>query len=144
MALPRFTFVSFLLRLLFAVLLVFLTYNPLESWSYYQWALRPLLENLGDFSIPKALVGVALTIGWGIFLGATYASIGAIGALMLSLLFGLSFWWIIDAGWLSLDNPNTLTWLVLIALSALLAVGISWSHLRRRLTGQVDVDETEL
>jgi len=25
----------------------------------------------------------------------------------------------------------------------ILAVGISWSHIRRRITGQVDVDELE-
>ena len=25
----------------------------------------------------------------------------------------------------------------------ILAVGISWSHIRRRMTGQVDVDEVE-
>jgi hypothetical protein len=38
---------------------------------------------------------------------------------------------------------STLTWIVLVGLSLLLAVGMSWSHIRRRLTGQVDVDEVE-
>ena len=28
-------------------------------------------------------------------------------------------------------------------LSLILAVGLSWSHIRRRLTGQVDVDDLE-
>ncbi len=86
---------------------------------------------------------MALLIGWGVFLGATYASIGMVGTIALSSLFGLGFWWLIDVGVISLDKPDSLTWLVLCALTLLLAVGISWSHLRRRLTGQVDVDDPE-
>jgi hypothetical protein len=33
-------------------------------------------------------------------------------------------------------NPKTLV----ISLAVLLAIGMSWSHIRRRLSGQVDVD----
>ncbi|MGB5773274.1 MAG: DUF6524 family protein [Sedimenticolaceae bacterium] len=32
---------------------------------------------------------------------------------------------------------------MLVLLSAILAVGMSWSHIRRRLTGQIDVDEVD-
>jgi hypothetical protein len=28
-------------------------------------------------------------------------------------------------------------------MCGILAIGISWSHIRRRMTGQVDVDEVE-
>ena len=82
-------------------------------------------------------------MGWGVFLNATYSSLGMIGMLLVTLLFGLLVWWMIDVGWVSLENPTTLNWLILIILSAVLAAGISWSHLRRRLTGQVDVDTLE-
>jgi hypothetical protein len=44
-------------------------------------------------------------------------------------------------GWLSLDSSNKLTWVILVVFSLILATGMSWSHIRRRLTGQVDVDE---
>ena len=30
--------------------------------------------------------------------------------------------------------------LVLVLLATILAVGLSWSHIRRRLSGQVDMD----
>ena len=143
MARSKFTSRSFLLRLLFAAALVFVTYNPVEPFSYYHWALRPLLENFADFSIGKSAVGVALLIGWGVFLSATYNSLGLIGMILISLFFGLLVWWMIDAGWVSLDNPSTLNWIILIVLCAVLAAGISWSHLRRRLTGQIDVDTLE-
>ena len=32
---------------------------------------------------------------------------------------------------------------VLVILCGVLATGISWSHIRRRITGQVDTDEIE-
>jgi hypothetical protein len=30
-----------------------------------------------------------------------------------------------------------------VVLSGILAIGVSWSHIRRRITGQVDVDDVE-
>jgi hypothetical protein len=36
-----------------------------------------------------------------------------------------------------------MAWIVLFVFSMILAVGISWSHMRRRLTGQADVDEVD-
>ena len=143
MARPKFTFTSFIIRLLLATVLVFVTYNPVEPWSYFHWALKPLFENFNDFSILKGLVGVGLLIAWGVFLGATLGSLGAVGTILVALFFGLMLWWLIDIGWISLEKPSTLNWLVLIALSLVLGAGVSWSHIRRRLTGQVDVDETE-
>jgi hypothetical protein len=35
------------------------------------------------------------------------------------------------------------TWIVLFATSGILAVGMSWSHVRRRLSGQVDTDDVD-
>ncbi len=97
----------------------------------------------GDFTILKGIASIALLIAWGVFLGATYKAIGMIGTVLLSVLFALGIWWFIDVGLISLDKPDTLTWLILLALIILLSVGISWSHLRRRLTGQVDVDDPD-
>jgi len=143
MAVTRFTPLSFIIRLVLALVLVFASYNPVEPWSFYHWAIKPLLENINDFTILKGLAGVALLIAWGVFLSATFSSLGLFGTVLVALFFGLGFWWMIDAGWISLERPNTLNWLVLIALSLVLAAGVSWSHIRRRLTGQIDVDETE-
>jgi hypothetical protein len=33
--------------------------------------------------------------------------------------------------------------MVLFVISALLAVGMTWSHIRRRLSGQFDIDDIE-
>ena len=34
-------------------------------------------------------------------------------------------------------------WLGLIALSLVLGIGLSWSHVRRRLSGQADMDDVD-
>jgi hypothetical protein len=35
------------------------------------------------------------------------------------------------------------TWIVLVGLAAILTVGLSWSHIWRRLTGQYTVDDVD-
>jgi hypothetical protein len=42
---------------------------------------------------------------------------------------------------LSIDSVTEFTWVILIILSLMLAIGLSWSHVWRRLTGQFEVDD---
>lgn len=134
-----FDFGSFMLRLVFALLLVFGTWNPTD-WSYLGWL-------IGDDGIRLeplvVIVGLVLLIGWIIYLRATFMSMGWLGVILGAALFAAVIWLFVDLGWLTLDDPGMISWLVLVLLSLLLAVGISWSHIRRRLTGQIDVDEIE-
>ena len=46
-------------------------------------------------------------------------------------------------GWLSFQNPTANTWIGLTAMSLVLGVGLSWSHVRRRLSGQADMDDVD-
>ena len=46
-------------------------------------------------------------------------------------------------GWLSLADHGTLIWIGLIMVSFLLTIGLSWSHVRRRVAGQSDVDDID-
>lgn len=142
MAVSRFNTQSFLIRLAAAIVLVFATYNPVEPYSYYEWALSPLFSS-GSFSVFKAFVGLILTIGWAVFVRATHRSLGVVGLVLAAAFFVLFFWLLIEQGWLSIDNTNVLTWMVLIGVSGVMAVGMSWSHIRRRMSGQLDVDETD-
>ena len=143
MAKSKFSTSSFAFRLFFAICLVFATFNPLQPYSYYYWALEPLLRDFSEFSILKGLIGIILLIGWTIFLRATLRSLGFFGTLLAGAFFGLLLWLMVDNGWIGLDNQDAISWLVLIGLSGVLAAGLSWSHIRRRLTGQLDVDETD-
>ena len=132
------TWAGFLLRLLAAFVLVFSTYNPSGN-SYYHW----LSQNLTSPTPMLALVGILLLIGWTIFLRATARSLGIFGLLLAAAFFGTLLWLVIDAGLVHADSIKTITYIVLVILCCILAIGISWSHIRRRMTGQVDVDEVE-
>ena len=132
------TWTGFFLRLLAAILLVFSTYNPSGN-SYYHW----VSENLQDFTPLMALAGILVIIGWTIFLRATGRSLGAFGLILAAAFFGIILWMLIDWDLIPADSVEAITYISLAILSGILAVGISWSHVRRRMTGQVDVDEIE-
>ena len=129
---------SFFARWLFAALLVFGTYNPTE-YSYLSW----LLAEGTEFGPIVALVGMILLIAWIVFLRETFLSLGWLGICLGAALFACVLWLLVDVGLLSLDSTSAITWLVLLVLSLILATGMSWSHIRRRLTGQFDVDDMD-
>lgn len=136
MANRSFNFSSFMMRWLLALILVFVTYNP-SGYSWYHWLQGA--ENKIDPMI--ALAAVVLIIGWVIYLRATIRSLGLFGTLLAVALFGSLVWVLIDYQLVSLDNTTLLTYIVLIILSAVMGIGLSWSHIRRRLSGQLDVDD---
>jgi len=129
---------SFLVRFIFALIVVFATYNP-EGVSYYHW----ISGDQAAFSVLKAFVGVVLLIGWVILVRATQASLGLLGVLLAAAFFGLAIWLIIDVFGVSTDNRRVITYIVEIMLACVLSIGVSWSHVRRRITGQVDTDELD-
>ena len=132
------TWSGFLLRFLAAFILVFSTYNP-SKISYFHW----VKENLTEPSPMMALAGILLLIGWTIYLRATANSLGAFGLFLAVAFFGALLWLVIDWGLVPADSVTAITYMVLVIMCFILAVGISWSHIRRRMTGQVDVDELE-
>ncbi|MDH5369665.1 MAG: DUF6524 family protein [Gammaproteobacteria bacterium] len=129
---------GFLLRFLFALLLVLLTYNP-SGYSYSHW----LQNNFSNFGPLLAIAGISLIIGWVVYLRATLRSLGLIGLILAVLFFSIILWLFIDWGWLALNNVTAMSWVILILISAVLAVGISWSHIRRKISGQVDADDVD-
>ena len=129
---------SFVGRWVFALALVLGTYNP-TLWCYYSWA----TAESTTFGPIVAIVGILLLIGWIIFIRATFMSMGWLGITLGAALFGCLVWLMVDQGWLNLDSEGMIAWVVLVILSLILAVGMSWSHIRRRLSGQFDVDEKD-
>ena len=129
---------GFLVRFVFAIIIVFATYNP-EGVSYYHW----ISEALPEFSVIKAFIGVILLIAWIILIRATLGSLGFIGILLAAAFFGLAIWLIIDVLGLSTDNIRVISYIISIMLASVLSIGVSWSHVRRRISGQVDTDEIE-
>jgi hypothetical protein len=139
MAIDSITWRGVLLRLLASLVLVFLTWNA-EGWSYYHWTIDPLLRGAGTFSALKFLAGVSLIAAWVVFLQATRRSIGITGAILVAAICGGVIWLLISSGIVTASSGRGLARVVLIAISVILAVGMSWSHMSKRLTGQADTD----
>ena len=131
-----FTFTSFLLRYLIALFLVFITYNPTE-YSWVQWL------NSDTAMVYKVASGIVLLIGWIMFLRATWNSLGAFGTVLAAAFFSVIIWLLVEWGLLTLDNTSVIVWIVEFTFSGVLAVGMSWSHIRSRVSGQYDTDEIE-
>jgi len=133
-----FGIIDFLSRWAAALALVFASYNP-SGKSYFHWAKAAFggagLEPVHYF------VGVILVAGWTIFIIATERSLGALGSIIGAALVGTGIWLLVDIGLLRAESMNTITWLALFALATVLAIGLSWSHIWRRLSGQLEVDE---
>jgi Family of unknown function (DUF6524) len=131
-----FNWLGFLLRLISALVLVFASYNP-EGYSYYDWA----LVDLSQFTVLKGFVGVVLLIGWTILLRATVKSLGPFGIILALAFFGLLIWLIVDWLAISTDDIRVITYIVELVIAGILSAGVSWSHIRRRITGQLDTGD---
>ena len=129
---------GFLARWLFAFGLLAATYNPTE-YNYVAWALQYGSANLSI----AVLCGLILLIGYIIYMRATLRSIGGFGMALVKAVVGAVLWALFDLGLLTLDNNSVNTWLGLVALSLVLGIGLNWSHVRRRLSGQADMDDVD-
>lgn len=138
MVMSSISFNGIAVRFVVALLLVILTWNPSEL-SYFHWA----TANWAEMAPFIVFSGLVMLVAWLVFLRATTRSLGVIGMLLAFALAGSLLWLIIDFGWIDPANRTTLSWVVLVLLSAILAAGMSWSHLRRRMAGQADVDDVE-
>jgi len=133
------TWQGVLVRMLASLVLVFATWNA-EGWSYYHWTIDPLLRGAGNFSAIKFLAGAILVAAWVVFLQATRRSIGLMGALLVAAICGGVIWLLISSGIVTANSGRGIARVVLIGVSLILAVGMSWSHMSRRITGQADTD----
>jgi len=138
MATHRLTWAGISLRFLFALLVVFLTYNP-EGYSYFDWGIKNFLP----LSPIKVIAGLVLLIGWVVFIRATLRSLGTVGLILVSSLCAAILWFVIDAGLTSEDSIRFYSYAGLIIITIILTVGMSWSHIRRRMSGQVDADDVD-
>lgn len=126
------------LRWLGAFLLLALTFNPTE-WNFVRWAQAHYADELPL----TVLLGLLLAVGYAFCLHATLRSIGAFGMATIAAIFGCTIWVLVDWGVLTLANKDVNLWLGILVLSLILGIGLSWSIVQRRLTGQVDVDDLD-
>ena len=127
-----------LLRFLGAFGLLAATYNPTQ-WNYIRW-----VDANWPAQMPLAIfLGLLLVVGFLIYVMSTMRAIGTLGVLMIAAILGAGLWVLTDWGVLSLENRNLNTWLGLTGLAVIMGLGLSWSIIRQRLSGQATVDEVQ-
>ncbi len=129
---------GFLLRWLFAFALIAATYNPTD-WNFVEWA-RSHFEDEMPITV---LLGLLLFAGYVVYIRATVRSIGVFGMVLVFALFAALVWVLYDRGLLALTNSDLNVWMGILALSLILGIGLSWSFVRRSLSGQYDVDDAD-
>ena len=117
-----------------------LTFNP-TGYSFVNWLHASLFSTPKTLGPEHAVAGIALLAGWLIVVTATQRALGSLGLIVLAAFLAALVWWLFDAGWLKTSSAGALEWITLVCLSILLAVGMSWSFIWRRMTGQYEVDE---
>jgi hypothetical protein len=136
----RFSFFGLMGRIVLPFVLVYGTWNP-SGQSFYHWAIAPFFAGTPAIGPVKVLVALLLLAGWVLVLQATWRSLGLGGGILIACIFGALIWLLIAKG--GIFQPHSATafsYLGLVALSLLLAIGMSWAIVRRKLTGQVEVD----
>ena len=129
-----------LIRFIGALVLVLVTYNP-SGHSAYHWISDAIAQSAFG---PLHLILVAiLLIGWVIYWIASWRALGVLGVVLAGLLLGGIIWLLIDIGLLEAGSVSAVTWILLVAIAAILAIGVSWSHLWRRMTGQINVEDVD-
>ena len=127
---------GFMIRWVSAFVLLTLTFNPTEM-NYVRWA----TANWQDQMPIAVLGGLVLLVAYVLFLTAVLRGIGRSGVVLILAVLAALIWVLADLGWISLESPTSNTWIALIVLSIVLAVGMYWGILWRRLSGQLEVDD---
>lgn len=127
----EFTFSGFLARWLASLFIVFATYNP-SGYSYYHWVMTD-----GDDALSlKVAAGLALATGYLVAARISRSAVGTSGfvtGLVAVILFSYGVASMVSSGG---SLGTALHYVYLTALATTIAIGISWSHMKHRLTGQ--------
>jgi hypothetical protein len=126
------------LRFLFALALVCLTWNP-TRFNYVEWTLAQY-KTMGPL---VAFAGIVLLMGWIFFVRTTARSLGVLGIVLCTGLAVVVLWILFFYNVVSTASTQLIEWIVLVLLSAILAAGMSWAHIRARWSGQATVDEVD-
>jgi len=123
-----------LVRIGLALALVVGTFNP-TGYSLFHWiTAAPVAITAG-----KTLAVVLLAVGWIVCLRTAFISLGKVGLLLGVALFSVLVWFLVDLDVVSL-NGSGIVWVGLVVVGVLLGIGLSWSLLRARATGQIEVN----
>jgi hypothetical protein len=129
---------AFLIRWLIAFVLLAVTWNP-TPYNYSRWAFEHW-----EAELPLTVLGgLLLLIVYVVYIRATLRSIGPVGMVLVAAVFAALIWVLVDRGLLQTGKSALNQWLGILLASLVLGIGLSWSILRRRISGQVDIDDVD-
>lgn len=131
----KFGFVSMLVRWLMIMGVITAIYNP-SGRSFLHWAVQgtaPLSLRLAVGSLLLA----ALAYCWRLSVRA----LGPIGVLMLAVLLAVAATALVDIGLVEPRGRAAVIAYLQAIVSTGLTIGVSWSALRTRISGQIDSDD---
>lgn len=126
-------------RFLGALALVFFTYNP-SGYSMFD-VTKVVLGNMDLFETWMIFVVAIVGVGWFLYIKATLQSLGIAGTLLVIVLAGIALVSIADLGIIPIDDPVILAYSIEVLTAIILTLGMTWSSIWRRITGQVDVND---
>lgn len=126
---------GFSIRFLLILGLVLLTYNPL-GYSLFNW----LQAELTPLSVGS---GVILAIFWIVLGRLMFMGSGWGGLFLGATVIALLLWMANYIGLLSFSDRTLNIIIAEFSFALLGALGLSWAHIRRRMTGQVSTDDVE-
>ncbi len=132
-----FTFWGFFSRWLLAMFIVLVAYNP-SGYSYFHW----IFESSDGNWLGKILVGLVLAITYATFFLAALRSLGVSGMVVWGGLFVAIEWFLVR--FFEPLTTGTVVTMALIVLASVLGIGVSWSYIRARLSGQLDTNDVTL
>jgi hypothetical protein len=125
---------GFAIRWLWCALLIFATFNP-TGYSYFHWVMG---ASEGQVSL-KVLAGIALLTGDIALLRMMMVSVGYQGTAAIFSVIAVFLLSAIEFGLIERGSALWSGYWVLFILVTLLAVGLTWSHVQLRVTGERDV-----
>ena len=127
------SFSGVITRLVLSVLLVVATFNP-SGTSLVHWLAEPPVA----VTPGKAVAALLLAIGWILCLRTAFVALGKWGLLLGLGFFATLVWLLVDRQWLDIDG-SAIVWVGELVVGLLLGIGLSWSLLRAKATGQIEV-----
>jgi len=130
---PIRTLPLFAKRWLFSATLVFAIYNP-SGHSYFHW----IRDTAGSTAL-KTVAGVFLLGAGAAIVAMANSALSLLGIAAVLALILASIMFRIGLGWFAFADVEITTYTVLLWISTIIAVGLSWSFIQRRLSGEKDV-----
>lgn len=121
-----------------AFVLLAATFNPTD-YNVVRWSIAHH-RSQGPLAV---FLGLALFIGYVVYLHATVSAIGGFGMLLVAAVSAALVSVLVDWRILSLANTDASLWLGILALSLVMGAGPSWRLVQKRRTGPVDVDDVK-